>query len=198
MAARLIAGVDEAGRGPLAGPVVAAAVILGERSIDGLADSKILTRKRRAELDTEIRANARAFGVAIVDHHEIDRLNILQATFLAMRRAVAELGVTPDLCLIDGNRQVPDLGAPQKTIVDGDAAEPCISAASILAKVCRDRLMEEQDALYPGYGFAQHKGYSCPEHFEAIRRLGPCEIHRRSFSPIREMVLQPTLWPTGV
>jgi ribonuclease HII len=188
------AGVDEAGRGPLAGPVVAAAVILrADGDIPGLADSKALSPRRRAELDVAIRAESLAWGIGMASVEEIDRLNILRATFLAMRRALDGLAVAPELCLVDGNRAIPGLPYPQRTIVRGDATVPSISAASILAKVFRDGLMREQDALYPGYGFAKHKGYCCEAHFDALRRLGPCPIHRRSFSPVREMLLQGVL-----
>jgi ribonuclease HII len=188
------AGVDEAGRGPLAGPVVAAAVILHpEREIPGLADSKALTALRRAKLDREIRERALAWGVGVAGVDEIDRFNILRASLLAMRRAVEAMGVVPDLCLVDGNQLITGLACPQRAVVHGDALVSCISAASILAKVWRDTWMREQDELHPGYGFAKHKGYYCDSHVEALRRLGPCPIHRRSFSPVREMLLQGVL-----
>jgi ribonuclease HII len=184
----VVAGVDEAGRGPLAGPVVAAAVVLPSlREIEGLADSKALSPSRRAALDELVRAHARAWAIGIASPEEVDHLNILQATFLAMRRAVRSLPRLPELCLVDGNLPIPHLGLPQRTMVNGDASEPCISAASVLAKVWRDRLMEQQDRLYPGYGFAGHKGYCCPAHLDALARLGPSPIHRRSFRPVREL-----------
>jgi ribonuclease HII len=190
---RLIAGIDEAGRGPLAGPVVAAAVILGE-PIEGLADSKQLTRTQREELEPIIMNRAVGWAVGMADVDEIDRLNILHATFLAMRRAIEGLRQVPEMCLVDGNRPIRGLSIPQRTIVDGDAKEPAISAASILAKVHRDRLMVQHDLIYPGYGFADHKGYYCPVHIAALDRLGPCEIHRRSFSPVRERLEQGVLF----
>jgi len=181
----LVAGVDEAGRGPLAGPVVVAAVILDPTwRINGLRDSKILTAARREKLDVRIRARALAFSVVAIEVDDIDRLNIFHATMLGMARAVAALAPAAELALIDGNHLPKNLCCAGRAIVDGDALEPAISAASILAKVARDRMMVELDAIYPGYGFAQHKGYSTPEHFEALRRLGPCVAHRRSFAPV--------------
>jgi len=186
-AAALIAGVDEAGRGPLAGPVVVAAVILNPaRRINGLADSKVLTAERREVLDARIRERAIAFSVVAIDVGDIDRINIFHATMLGMSRALAALAPAPTFALIDGNQLPKELICPARAIVDGDAKEKAISAASILAKVARDRMMCELDVLHPGYGFAQHKGYSTPEHFEALQRLGPCSIHRRSFAPVRE------------
>ena len=182
-----IAGVDEAGRGPLAGPVVVAAVILDRtRRINGLADSKVLTAERREVLDARIRERAIAFSVVAIDVGDIDRINIFHATMLGMSRALAALAPAPTFALIDGNQLPKELICPARAIVDGDAKEKAISAASILAKVARDRMMCELDVLHPGYGFAQHKGYSTPEHFEALQRLGPCSIHRRSFAPVRE------------
>lgn len=181
---QLIAGVDEAGRGPLAGPVVAAAVILDpSRPIQGLADSKILTEKQRDKLFQEIRQHALAWSVARATVVEIDQINILQATMLAMQRAVNRLKVTPQLALIDGNK-CPLLICPAKAIIDGDALEPAISAASIVAKVLRDRLMRMLDRKYPGYGFAQHKGYGTKVHKQALQLLGPSRVHRRSFAPV--------------
>jgi ribonuclease HII len=181
----LTAGVDEAGRGPLAGPVVVAAVILDPaRRINGLRDSKVLTAARRETLDERIRARALAFSVVAIDVDHIDRLNIFHATMLGMSRALAALLPAPELALIDGNRLPRELCCAGHAIVDGDALEPAISAASILAKVARDRMMVELDARFPGYGFAQHKGYSTPEHFAALERLGPCCEHRRSFAPV--------------
>lgn len=184
-----IAGVDEAGRGPLAGPVVIAAVILdARRPIDGLADSKILCAERREELETQIRTRALAFALSVIDIDVIDRINILQATLLGMTRVLLALTPRPDLALIDGNRLPAELPCTGHAIIDGDALEPAISAASILAKTARDRLMCSFDAHHPGYGFARHKGYATPEHFEALERLGPCAIHRRSFAPVRRLI----------
>ena len=184
----LVAGVDEAGRGPLAGPVLAAAVILDDLNpVRGLADSKVLSPLRRERLFDEIRARALAFCIAEASVEEIDRLNILQASLLAMRRAVDALRVVPDYALVDGN-QMPRLAIPGRAIVAGDALEPAISAASILAKTARDAMMLDFDALHPGYGFAQHMGYGTPEHLDCLRRLGPCPLHRRSFAPVRGMV----------
>jgi ribonuclease HII len=181
----LTAGVDEAGRGPLAGPVVVAAVILDPlRRINGLADSKVLTAARRETLDVRIRERAIAFSVVAIDVADIDRLNIFHATMLGMARALAALMPVPELALIDGNHVPKQTICRTQAIVDGDAIERAISAASILAKVARDRMMVELDAQYPGYGFAQHKGYSTPEHFAALDRLGPCCEHRRSFAPV--------------
>jgi ribonuclease HII len=181
----LTAGVDEAGRGPLAGPVVVAAVILDPLwRINGLRDSKILTPDRREALAKRIRERALAFSVVAIEVADIDRLNIFHATMLGMARALATLTPVPELALIDGNRVPKQLCCASRAIVDGDALEPAISAASILAKVSRDHLMVELDARYPGYGFAQHKGYSTPEHFAALDRLGPCCEHRRSFAPV--------------
>lgn len=181
-----IAGVDEAGRGPLAGPVVAAAVILDPaRPIAGLADSKTLTVARRDALAVEIRAGALAWAVALADVAEIDALNILGATMLAMQRAVAALAVPPDEAWVDGNRR-PALACAARAIVKGDRDVPAISAASILAKTARDAMLVELDARHPGYGFARHKGYPTPEHFAALARLGPCAAHRRSFAPVAQ------------
>lgn len=184
----LIAGVDEAGRGPLAGPVVVAAVILdpGKPRIRGLADSKVLTARQREKLDARIRERALAFSVIEVGVDEIDDLNILQATLVGMARAIAALKPAPQLVLIDGNRLPRDLPCASRAIVDGDALEPAISAASILAKVARDARMRELDALFPGYDFAVHKGYATAAHRAALRRLGACPQHRRSFAPVRQ------------
>ena len=182
----LVAGVDEAGRGPLAGPVVAAAVILDDlQPVAGLADSKVLSPAVRERLFDEIRAKALAFCIAEACVEEIDRLNILHATMLAMRRAVEGLRLLPQKVLVDGNR-LPVLRITAEAIVGGDAKVASISAASILAKVHRDRLCVELDARYPGYGFATHKGYATAEHLEALRQHGACEIHRRSYAPVRE------------
>ena len=181
----LVAGVDEAGRGPLAGPVVAAAVILDElHPIKGLADSKLLTPRRRERLYDEIRAKALCCAVASASVEEIDRLNILQATLLAMCRAVAALRLLPHRVVVDGNR-VPVLPMTVAAIVKGDALIAAISAASILAKVERDRQCLELDALHPHYGFAAHKGYPTAEHLAALELHGACAVHRRSFAPVR-------------
>ena len=183
-----VAGVDEAGRGPLAGPVVAAAVILDpDRPIDGLADSKKLTEAQREALYDAIVARALAWSVVEIAPAEIDRLNILQATLLGMRRAVETLDPPPDRALVDGNR-APDLPCPLRTLVGGDALEPAISAASILAKVTRDRLMRTLHERFPGYGFDRHKGYPTADHLDALARLGPCAEHRRSFAPVRNLL----------
>ncbi len=180
-----LAGVDEAGRGPLAGPVVVAAVILDRnKPIVGLADSKVLCENERERLAALIRTRALAFSVVAVDVDEIDRYNIFRATMLGMQRALAGLPFAPAYALIDGNHLPKPMPCPARAVVDGDAKEPSISAASIIAKTVRDRLMCDLDAAYPGYGFARHKGYSTPEHFEALERLGPCAIHRRSFAPV--------------
>ena len=182
----LLAGVDEAGRGPLAGPVFAAAVILDDLSpIKGLADSKKLSPLKRDKLYDEIRARALCCSVAQASVEEIDRLNILQATMLAMQRAVQGLRLKPGRVLVDGNR-LPVLDILAEAIVKGDSKVPCISAASILAKVERDRWCESIDQAFPNYGFAQHKGYGTAEHLDALRRLGPTPHHRRSFAPLRE------------
>ena len=181
----LVAGVDEAGRGPLAGPVVAAAGILDElKPIKGLADSKVLTARRREKLFDEIRAKALCCAIASASVEEIDRLNILQATLLAMQRAVEALRLPPHRVVVDGNR-VPRLKVPVAAVVKGDAKVAAISAASILAKVQRDRLCHELHERHPDYGFASHKGYPTAEHLEALLRLGPCDAHRRSYAPVR-------------
>jgi ribonuclease HII len=180
----LVAGVDEAGRGPLAGPVVAAAVILDDRApIKGLADSKALTAVRREHLYDEIRAKALCCSIAEASVEEIDRLNILQATMLAMTRAVNGLRLKPSKVLVDGNR-LPPVSVLAEAIVSGDALVPAISAASILAKVTRDRLLVELHAKHPDYGFDRHKGYGTAQHLEALERLGPLDAHRRSFAPV--------------
>lgn len=185
----LIAGVDEAGRGPLAGAVYAAAVVLDQsRPIDGLADSKVLTAPRREELAVHIRDRAVAWCVASASVQEIDTLNILQASLLAMQRAVHGLAVMPGLALVDGN-QAPRLSCGVKTVVKGDALVPAISAASILAKTARDADLLRLHGLYPHYGFDQHKGYGTAMHLERLREHGPCPEHRRSFSPIKEFGL---------
>ena len=185
---RTIAGTDEAGRGPLAGPVVAAAVILyPEQMLSGVNDSKKLTERQRERLFPLIMAEARAVAIGICDHGEIDKLNILRASLEAMRRAVTSLTVAADFILIDGTFSL-TLELPQQTIIKGDSLSLSIAAASIIAKVTRDRLMVEYDALYPGYGFAAHKGYPSAAHRAAIARLGPCPIHRKSFRGVKEFV----------
>jgi ribonuclease HII len=180
-----VAGVDEVGMGPLAGPVVAAAVVLppGTR-LDGVADSKVLPAPVRERLAAEIRRRALAVGVAVVEAEEIDRVNIYQAGLRALRRAVEALTVVPGFVLVDG-REIPGLTMPQSAYPKGDAFVCSIAAASIVAKVHRDALMRELDERYPGYGFARHMGYSTRAHFAAIRTLGPSPIHRRSFAPVR-------------
>ena len=184
----LLAGVDEAGRGPLAGPVVAAAVILDpSRPIEGLADSKKLSPGRRATLAERIRADALAWALGRAEVEEIDRINILQASLLAMSRAVAALGVAPARVQVDGNR-CPVLAWPVEAVVGGDGRVPAIGAASILAKVARDRELERLDREYPGYGLARHKGYPTAAHLEALGRLGVSAIHRRSFAPVRRLL----------
>jgi ribonuclease HII len=180
-----VAGVDEAGRGPLAGPVVAAAVVLDPHcTVGGLRDSKQLSEVRRDALAAQVCERAVAWSVASVGVEEIDRLNILQATLLAMRQAVESLGVRPAEVLIDGNR-CPVLAVPARAVVGGDRTVAAISAASILAKVERDRAMRVLDVTYPGYGFARHKGYPTRAHREALVALGPTPVHRRTFAPVR-------------
>ncbi len=186
----LVAGVDEAGRGPLAGPVVAAAVILDAgRPIDGLADSKALKPARRAQLAVEIRARSFAWGLGWADAAEIDAINILQATFLAMRRALVALATAPAHVVVDGDR-CPSLGGlgfecTGEAVIEGDVTVPCVSAASILAKCARDDFMCRLDACYPGYGFAGHKGYPTAAHVAVLRALGPSPVHRKSFAPVQ-------------
>lgn len=187
---RRIAGIDEAGRGPLAGPVSAAVCILPHGfSIEGVNDSKQLTVKVREELFEQIVAYPEIdFGIGFASVEEIDRWNILQATFLAMHRALEKIREAPDLILIDGNR-APQFGIPTVPIVKGDAKSASIACASILAKVARDRHLLELDRLYPKYGFASHKGYGTPEHLEALQAYGPCPLHRRSFEPVKGMLV---------
>jgi ribonuclease HII len=187
-----VCGVDEAGRGPLAGPVVAAAVVLDRRRpIDGLRDSKLLTELQRVRLAAEIRRKAKAFAVGFATHQEIDGINILQASLLAMERAVLRLRLVPELVRVDG-RQIPAFHEHARLyraepIIDGDNLMPEISAASILAKVCRDRLMRRLHRRYPQYGFDQNKGYGTAEHLSALATFGPCAIHRATFAPVREV-----------
>lgn len=190
----LIAGVDEVGRGPLAGDVVAAAVILDiSRPIEGLADSKALSEKKRERLFEEIQINALSFCIARANVQEIDSLNILQASLLAMRRAVEGLHVQPDHVLVDGNR-LPQWRYTAEAVVQGDSKIEAIGAASILAKVTRDREMVELDATYPGYGFAAHKGYPTKQHMAALKALGICPIHRCSFAPVKALLCQQELF----
>ena len=191
-----LAGVDEAGRGPLAGPVVAAAVMLPEaRLIRGLDDSKRLSPEERERLAPRIRARALAWGLGWADAAEIDALNILEATLLAMRRALLALPIRPRIVQVDGNRApaIADLGCagPAETLVGGDGREAAIAAASILAKTWRDGFMVAADGRHPGYGFAVHKGYGTPEHLAALAGLGPCPLHRRSFAPVRSALARP-------
>ncbi len=186
--AGLVAGVDEAGRGPLAGPVIAGAVILDpDNPVEGLKDSKRLTAARREVLYEEIRVRALAWAVGRAEVEEIDRINILQATMLAMQRAVAALLPAAEYALIDGNR-CPDLACPAEAIVKGDSRVAAISAASIMAKVTRDREMQLLDERYPGYGLARHKGYPSKAHIEALESLGVSPIHRRSYAPVRKII----------
>ena len=196
----LVAGVDEAGRGPLAGPVFAAAVILDpDRPITGLADSKKLSARAREGLAAVIRERALAWGIGVADAQEIDRLNILEATFLAMRRALRDLQVPPRHVRVDGNRCPPAAGlgfdCTWQAEVRGDARFAEISAASILAKTDRDAWMCQAAQDFPGYGFERHKGYPTPSHVQALARLGPCPLHRRSFAPVRSLLPSPTPAP---
>jgi ribonuclease HII len=192
---RLICGLDEAGRGPLCGPVVAGAVILDPaRPIAGLADSKTLSEKKRESLALQIRERALAWAVAEASVEEIDRLNILHASLLAMSRAVEALSIRPDEAWVDGNCR-PRLPIPAYAIVGGDALEPAISAASILAKTVRDDIMRALDLVHPGYGLAEHKGYATAGHLAALRRQGFASCYRRSFAPVRDLFDNPTLWP---
>jgi ribonuclease HII len=190
-----VAGVDEAGRGPLAGPLAVAAVILDPaRPIAGLDDSKKLSEAKREALYPQIIEYALAFCVVLIEPDEIDRLNIFQATMTGMSRAVAGLSLVAHEALIDGNKLPRDLPCPGRAIVGGDALEPAISAASILAKVSRDRLMVAMHEVYPGYGFALHKGYPTPAHLASLQQLGPCAQHRRSFAPVRLLLDQGSLF----
>jgi ribonuclease HII len=188
--AKRIAGVDEAGRGPLFGPVVAAVVILPKGCcLQGLTDSKKLSEKKRTELDAAIRLNAVAFAIAEVDAETIDRINIRQASLLAMRRAVQQLALSPDYLLIDGLDTI-DWECEQQAVIRGDGTSFSIAAASVLAKVYRDRLLVELDGEYPGYGLARHKGYGSPEHMAALDRLGPTPQHRKSYRPVAQAALR--------
>lgn len=183
----LVCGVDEVGRGPLAGPVVAAAVILDpDQPIEGLTDSKKISEKKRERLFDEIKQKAKAWAISRADVEEIDEINILHASMLAMERAVNALPIRPTYALIDGNRCPQNLPCPSEPIIKGDLKEPAISAASILAKVSRDRELVELEETYPGYGLAQHKGYPTKSHIVALQQLGVTPIHRRSFGPVRD------------
>ncbi|HTR97662.1 MAG TPA: ribonuclease HII [Candidatus Acidoferrales bacterium] len=185
-----VAGVDEAGRGPLAGPVVAAAVVLDPAiPWDGIDDSKALSPLKRDEHFARVLQGARAFAWCVLGARTIDRDNIRRASLAAMARAVARLRLAPELVLVDGNDRVPDLRCAQEAVVDGDARCLSIAAASIVAKVVRDRIMERLDRVWPQYGFARHKGYGTPEHLEALRIHGPCALHRRSYAPVAELSL---------
>ena len=185
---RLIAGVDEVGRGPLAGPVVAAAVILDPNNpIEGLADSKKLSKKQREKLYDEIKSKALAWSIARAEVAEIDELNILQASLVAMSRAVAALPISPEHVLVDGNK-LPEINCSAEAIIKGDEKIPAISAASIIAKVARDREMDDMDIEYPGYGFSKHSGYPTKIHLQALQELGVTPIHRRSFGPVRRQL----------
>lgn len=186
---KLVAGADEAGRGPLAGPVVASAVILDPKIlIPGINDSKKLSESRRNLLYEEIIQKSISFSVAIIDNNTIDELNILRASLEAIKKAVSEMPIQPDFLLVDGNN-LPDLNLPMKPIISGDSLSLSIASASILAKVTRDRIMAEYDVIYPQYGFKKNKGYPTKEHIFAIRKYGPCEIHRKSFSPISQLFM---------
>ncbi len=186
-----ICGVDEVGRGPLAGPVVAAAVIILKGiEIAGLDDSKKLTPLQRDHLFEEIAELGLPCAVGIIDHETIDRINILKASLMAMRKAVMDLRAGPDFVIVDGNFTIPNLSLPQMAIIDGDATCQAIAAASIIAKVTRDRIMDRMEGLYPSFSFAKHKGYCTSLHLEELRTHGPCDIHRRSFKPVAECLKQ--------
>jgi ribonuclease HII len=189
-----IAGVDEAGRGPLAGPVVAAAVLLADDDIpEGLDDSKKLSAARRQIVFERIVSSKAVYAIGIVDNEIIDRINILRAALKAMAQAVGKLDCRPDFILVDGNQTIPNLAIPQMAVVGGDGQCPCISAASILAKVTRDRIMAHYAKLHPQYSFTKHKGYPTAEHLKELRLYGPTTIHRRSFKPVQEMITQTEL-----
>jgi ribonuclease HII len=187
----VLGATDEAGRGPLAGPVVAACVVLRpgfkiESALQGVNDSKKISEKKRLELFDAIKFFFPEVGIGICDHETIDRINILEATFLAMKKAIGSLKLKPELILVDGNREIKNISLRQKAIVNGDATIFSIAAASIVAKVTRDKIMEELAEIYHEYGFAKHKGYGTKEHLEAINKYGPCPIHRKSFKPVKE------------
>ncbi|MBD3403483.1 ribonuclease HII [candidate division GN15 bacterium] len=188
---RYICGVDEAGRGPLAGPVVAAAVILPlEFELDGLTDSKLCNTVKRDELFDGLSVDGVYTAVGIMDHEAIDKMNILRASLMGMRKAIGDLGHEPDVVLVDGNFPVPKITQPQYTVVHGDLRCRAIAAASIIAKVTRDRIMARYEEIYPDFSFASHKGYSTPTHLRELREYGPCDIHRRSFAPVAEILDQ--------
>jgi ribonuclease HII len=185
----LIAGIDEVGRGPLAGPVCAAAVILPKGIvIEGLNDSKKLTPKKRQELFKIIKQKALAFSFAFIDNEIIDKVNILQATFLAMTKAINSLKIQPDLCLIDGNHKIPHVALKQEAIIKGDSKSAAIAAASIIAKVIRDAKMVEFSIRFKEYGFDKHKGYGVKQHIQALQQFGICEIHRKTFAPVKQVL----------
>ncbi|GHT58259.1 ribonuclease HII [Endomicrobiia bacterium] len=187
----LVAGIDEAGRGSLAGPVTAAAVILAkDLIIPDLNDSKQVSERKREQLFVIIKEKALAYAIEAVDNTIIDKINILQATFLAMFRAVLKLQIKPKLCLVDGNHKIPNLPFKQETIISGDAKNACIAAASILAKVTRDKIMKECAKQYPVYEFEKHKGYGTRQHIESLKQYGPCQIHRITFAPISDIMSQ--------
>jgi len=191
---RIIAGVDEAGRGPLAGPVVAAAVILPPKcKIKGICDSKKINGPRREELFEQIVESDAVTAVGIMSHEEIDRFNILQASLMAMRKALLNLLERPNFVLVDGNQMIPKIDIPQMPVIGGDATCLSVSAASIIAKVTRDRIMDKYQELYPQYTFKEHRGYSTPRHLEELKKFGPTEIHRRTFRPVLEL-LEKTLF----
>ena len=184
-----VSGVDEAGRGPLAGPVVAAAVILSEETIiEEVNDSKKLTPKKREILFEIIKSKALSYGIGIVDNTTIDKINILQATFLAMKNALEQLKIKPDIVLVDGNHKIPNLEIKQEALVSGDARSQSIACASILAKVTRDKIMDEYAKQYPQYLFEKHKGYGTKAHIEAIKKFGACPIHRKTFAPLNSIL----------
>lgn len=184
-----ICGVDEVGRGPLAGPVVAAAVIMPPGlKIEGLTDSKKLSSHRRELIFEEIAELGLICAVGILDHQAIDQMNILRASLMAMRKAVMDLKQSPDIILVDGNYPIPNIEQPQFAVVGGDRQCPSISAASIIAKITRDSIMDKYEAMYPSFSFSKHKGYPTPEHLEELREYGPTEIHRRSFKPVAELI----------
>lgn len=191
-----IAGLDEAGRGPLAGPVVAACVIIdtdfkiNDKDLELVADSKKLSPAKREKLFAIIKKHVKAVEIGIVDHLMIDKINILQASFLAMRKALAKVPISPDYILLDGKFKIPKISLPQTAIIKGDATVFCIAAASIIAKVSRDYLMSQFDTLYPDYNFAQHKGYGTKDHLDRIARYGPCPIHRLSFEPLKSLKIK--------
>lgn len=192
---QFICGVDEVGRGPLAGPVVAAAVILpDDLELDGLDDSKKLSPLRRNKIFEQIINSDTICAVGIIDNESIDKINILKASLMAMRKAVMDLKKSPDFVIVDGNFPIPKLDYPQFAVVKGDSRCSSIAAASVVAKVTRDRIMEKYDAMYPGFSFSKHKGYPTAEHIEELRREGPCDIHRKSFKPVAEIINQYALF----